>query len=121
MRIHVFSDLWLDCDNRLAAAHWRLHDRANAIASWFALCHLAPEVFERAIEAADFPHWALQTAGRVALEQEFEPKMTPEPFPAWLLLEEPGLAAGLALRRTDDEPSRAFDLVIALLDSSGSR
>ena len=30
---------------RLAEAHWRLHDRANAIESWFALCHLAPEVF----------------------------------------------------------------------------
>ena len=37
MRIHVLSDLWLDCDNRLAESHWRLHDRANAIESWFAL------------------------------------------------------------------------------------
>ena len=64
MRIHVFSDLWLDCDNRLAEAHWRLHDRANAIESWFALCHLAPEVFERVIEAADFP--GLGTTDRMA-------------------------------------------------------
>ena len=55
MRVHVLSDLRLDCDNRLAEAHWRLHDRANTIESWFALCHLAPEVFERAIEAVDFP------------------------------------------------------------------
>ena len=115
MRTHVLSDLWLDCDNRLAEAHWRLHDRANAIESWFALCHLAPEVFERVIEAADFPDWALRTAWRVALEQEFEPEMTPEWFPAWMLLEEPELAGVLAPRHTDDEPSRAFDLVIALL------
>ena len=55
MRVHVLSDLRLDCDNRLAETHRRLHDRANAMESWFALCHLAPEVFERAIEAVDFP------------------------------------------------------------------
>ena len=100
---------------RLAEAHWRLHDRANAIESWFALCHLAPEVFERVIEAAAFPDWALQAAWRVALEQDFEPEMTPEWFPAWVLLEEPGLAAALAPRRTDDDPSRAFDVTMSLL------
>ena len=100
---------------RLAEAHWRLHDRANAIESWFALCHLAPEVFERGIEAADFPDWALRTAWCVALEQDFEPEMTPVWFPAWMLLEEPGLAAALAPRRTDDDPSRAFDATMSLL------
>ena len=42
--------------------------------------------------------------------------MTPAWFPAWMLLEEPGLAGVLAPRHTDDEPSRAFDLVIGLLD-----
>ena len=41
--------------------------------------------------------------------------MTPEWFPAWMLIEEPGLAAGLAPRRRDDGPSRAFDTVMALL------
>ena len=44
-----------------------------------------------------------------------EHEMTPAWFPAWMLLEEPGLAGVLAPRDTDDEPSRAFDLVIALL------
>ena len=100
---------------RLAEARWRLHDRANAIESWFALCHLAPEVFERVIEAADFPDWALRTAWRVALEQDFEPEMTREWFPAWVLLEEPGLPAALAPRRTDDDPSLAFDATMSLL------
>ena len=100
---------------RLAEAHWRLPDRANAIESWFALCHLAPEVFERVIEAADFPDWALRSAWRVALEQDFEPEMTAEWFPAWMLLEEPGLAAALAPCRTDDDPSRAFDATMSLL------
>ena len=59
------------------------------------------------IEAADFPDWALRSAWRVALEQDFEPEMTAEWFPAWMLLEEPGLAAALAPCRTDGDPSRA--------------
>ena len=100
---------------RLAEAHWRLRDRVEAIESWFALCHLAPESFERLIEAADFPDWALRSAWRVALEQDLEHAMTPEWFPAWMLIEEPGLASGLARRHRDDAPSLAFDTVMALL------
>ena len=41
--------------------------------------------------------------------------MTPAWFLVWMPREQPGLAGVLALRHTDDEPSRAFDLVIALL------
>ena len=100
---------------RLAEACWRLRERVEAIESWFALCHLAPEAFERLLEAADFPDWALRSAWRVALEQDPECAMTPEWFPAWMLIEEPGLAAGLAPRHRDDAPSRAFDAVMALL------
>lgn len=104
---------------RLAEAHWRLRDRAKAIESWFALCRLAPEAFEQLIEASDFPDWSLQSAWRVAQEQALEHEMTPAWFPAWMLLEEPGLAGVLTPRHTDDEPSRAFDLVIALLAHPG--
>ena len=100
---------------RLAEAEWRLRNRAQAVESWFALCRLAPEEFERLIEAPDFPDWALRTAWREALEQDPEPEMTPAWFPAWMLLEEPGLAGVLEFRHSDDDPSRAFDLVIALL------
>ena len=100
---------------RLAEAEWRLRNRARAVESWFALCRLAPEAFERLIEAPDFPDWALRTGWREALEQDAEPEMTPAWFPAWMLLEEPGLAGVLESRHSDDDPSRAFDLVIALL------
>ena len=100
---------------RLAEAHWRLRDRVEAIGSWFALCRLAPEEFARLIEASDFSDWALRTAWRVAREEDLEPEMTPAWFPAWMLLEEPGLAGVLAPRRTGDDPSRAFDTVMALL------
>ena len=47
--------------------------------------------------------------------EEYEPEMTPEWFPAWVLLEEPGLTAALAPRRADDDPSRAFDATMSLL------
>ena len=103
---------------RLAEAHWRLRERARAIETWFALCHLAPGEFERMVEASDFPDWSVQHAWRVAQEQAPEHEMTPAWFPAWMLLEEPGLAGVLDPRHGDDEPSRAFDLVIALLSHS---
>ena len=100
---------------RLAEAQWRLRDRARAIESWFALCRLAPDEFERLIEAPDFPDWALRTAWRVAAESGIEGEMAPAWFPAWMLIEEPGLAGVLAPRRTGDDPSRAFDGVMELL------
>ena len=100
---------------RLAEAEWRLRNRAGAVESWFALCRFAPEEFERLVEASDFPDWALRTAWRLALDQDLEPEMTPAWFPAWMLLEEPGLAGVLEPCRGDDDPSRAFDTVIALL------
>ena len=100
---------------RLAEAQWRLRDRARAIESWFALCRLAPDEFERLIEAPDFPDWALRTAWRVAAESGVEGEMTPAWFPAWMLIEEPGLAGVLAPRHAGDDPSRAFDAVMDLL------
>ena len=100
---------------RLAEAQWRLRDRTRAIESWFALCRLAPDEFERLIEAPDFPDWALRTAWRLAGESGIEAEMTPAWFPAWMLIEEPGLAGVLPPRRAGDGPSRAFDAVMELL------
>ena len=74
-----------------------------------------PEAFEQLIEASDFPDWSLHSAWRVAQEQAVEHDLTPAWFPAWMLLEEPGLADVLATCPAGDEPSRAFHLVIALL------
>ena len=100
---------------RLAEAEWRLRNRLRAIDLWFALCWSAPDEFERIVQAPDFPDWPLHNAWRAALEQDLEPEMTAAWFPAWMLLEEPGLAGALEPRRTDDGPARAFDAVIALL------
>ena len=76
---------------------------------------LATNRLERLIEAPDFPDWALRTAWRVAAESGIGGEMTPAWFPAWMLIEEPGLAGVLAPRRTGDDPSRAFDAVMELL------
>ena len=95
-----------------------MRERARAIGTWFALCRLAPGEFERMVEASDFPDWSVQIAWRVAQEQALEHEMTPAWFPAWMVLEEPGLAGVLNPRHGDDRPSRAFDLVIALLSHS---
>ena len=46
--------------------------------------------------------------------------MTPAWFPAWMLLEEPGLAGVSAPCRTGDGPSRAFDVGMALLVHPGT-
>ena len=104
---------------RLAEAEWRLRRRAQAIEAWFALCRLAPEEFERLIDAPDFPDWALRTAWRLALDSDLDPEISPVWFPAWMLLEEPGLAGVLEPRRADDDPSRVFDAVLALLAHPG--
>ena len=100
---------------RLAEVEWRLRNRTKAVELWFALCRLAPEEFERLIEASGFPDWALRTAWREVLERDLEPEMTPAWFPVWMLLGEPGLANVLGPRRADDDPSRAFDVVMELL------
>ena len=104
---------------RLAEAHWRRRDRVKAIDSWFTLCRVAPEAFEQLIEASDFPDWSLHRAWRVAQEQAVEHELTPAWLPAWMLLEETGLASVLATCPAGDEPSRAFNLVIALLSHRG--
>ena len=104
---------------RLAEAEWRLRNRTKAVESWFALCRLAPEEFERLVEAPGFPDWALRSAWREALDRDLEPEMTPAWFPTWMLIEEPGLAAVLGPRRADDDPSRAFDVVMELLANPG--
>ena len=104
---------------RLAEAQWWLRNRTKAIEHWFALCRLAPGEFEKRVEAADFPDWAVGRAWRLAREQDLEPEMSPRWFPAWMLLEDAGLARVLAPCRGEDAPDRAFDVMIALLAHPG--
>lgn len=100
---------------RLAEAHGKLGDRAKSLGAWFTLCRIDPEEFERLIERTDFPDPKLQTIWFNALNEDLDPTMSPRWFPAWMLLEEPSAADWLDPLLTDDFPSRAFDLVKALL------
>jgi len=100
---------------RLAEACWRLRDRVGAVGTWFALCCKAPDVFGKLADAPGFPDWTLREAWRTALEQEREPETAARWLPAWMLLEEPGLAGVLEPRLGDDPPSRAFEAARNLL------
>ena len=104
---------------RLAEAEWRLRNRTKAIEHWFALCRCAPGDFERQVEAPGFPDWALARGWRIAREQDLEPEMSPRWFPAWMLLEDPGLARVLAPCGGESDPERAFDVMMALLADTG--
>ena len=118
--------LWMTAPE---AAQWGLRGRPRVsltalselrdlIAAWSA--HpVSPEAFEQLIEASDFPDWSMHSAWRVAQGQAVEHDLTPVWFPAWMLLEETGLASVLGTCSAGDEPSRAFNLVIALLSHRG--
>ena len=102
----------------LAQAEWRLHDRLSAVRRWFEICRVAPQHFKELIESPDFPDLPLRRAWRSADEQDPEPEILVEWFPAWMLLQEPGLARALAPSGDPDGPGRAFDLAMALLTTN---
>ena len=98
----------------LAVAKWRLRDRKAAIECWVELCWRHPNHFQELIEASQFPDGAIRKAWLDAQDADIEPTISPPWFPAWLLLEEPGLAKALAPRDPDGDPERAFNLLLAL-------
>lgn len=100
---------------RLAEAEYRLGDRTRAIEHWFALCWRAPAVLRRLVDDPGFPDADVAAAWNAAQDQDAEPELSPEWFPAWMLLQEPSLAAGVAPRGENDGPRRAFDVVRDLL------
>ena len=102
----------------LAEAEWRLHDRLSAVRRWFEICRVAPRHFKELIESPDFPDLPLRRAWRSADEQDLEPEILVEWFPAWVLLQEPGFARALAPSGDPDGPGRAFDLAMALLTTN---
>ena len=99
---------------RLAEAEWRLRDRRAALGVWFALCWQAPAHFRDCIEAADFPDSALKNAWGLAQNQDFDLPITPPWFPAWMVVEEPGIARGAVPCGGDTDPQRTFDHLLAL-------
>ena len=100
---------------RLAEAEWQLHERPKAIAHWFALCWQAPNEFEALVEAPGFPDLPIKRAWHSMREQDLKPELTPAWFPAWMLIEESGLARVIGIEGGETGPKRAFDILIALM------
>ena len=105
---------------RLAEAEWWLRNRPQAIAHWFALCWQAPGEFKRLVQTPSFPDSAVRKAWHLMRGRDSKLEMSPAWFPAWMLLEEPGLAHALAPDGDEGGPQRAFKLVIALLAEVGA-
>lgn len=104
---------------RLAEAQWRLRQRAAARQQWFALCWRAAEHFEPIIEHSKFPDAAMQNAWQGAKAADVDPPLTVAWLPAWMVLE--GASHAHAPCGGEDEPQRAFDVLLALLAGGSDR
>lgn len=102
---------------RLAEACQHLGQRAEAIGHWSRLCWQHPDHARRLFDAPEFPDLALRKAWDGFQDLDFEPE--PMWLPAWLLLNEPGLAHTLPADLAGDRPGpeRAFRLITALLNN----
>lgn len=97
---------------RLADAECALHERVEAVRLWFALCASAPRHFRELIRSPDFPDAGLAQAWHEAMDaDELDGDLSPEWFPAWMLIREPGLARALPALPGSDGPTRAFNLL----------
>ena len=105
---------------RSAEAQWRLRQRAAARQQWFALCWRAVEQFEAVLEQPKFPDAAMQNAWQAAKAADVDPPLTVAWLPAWMVLE--GAASHAhAPCGGEDEPQRAFDVLLALLAGGSDR
>lgn len=94
-----------------AEAEWRLRNRKAALECWFELCWRAPEHFRELIANPRFPDRALLAGWQEAKASGIEPPLTPEWFPAWMVVVERHHCRSLEPQDGDDGPRRAFDLM----------
>lgn len=99
---------------RLAHAAWRLRHYAEAVGRWFWLCWHAPAYFEECVDASGFPDTRVKNAWEASKDQDLDPPMVTRWFPAWIVIEEPGLARTLTPCGGDSDGERAYDHVLAL-------
>ena len=97
---------------RLAEAEYALQHRVEAVRLWFALCSTAPRHFVELVRRPDFPDTGMAAAWRQAMDaDELAEDLSPEWFPAWMLIREPGLAQVLPPAPGTDGPARTFNLL----------
>jgi hypothetical protein len=103
---------------RLAEACWRLDQRMDAVTRWCRLCWRFPDHASVLFNAPGFPDSALRGAWKRFHDLETEPD--PAWFPAWLLLNEPGLARALPPDLASDiaGPEHGFRILRQLVTDS---
>ena len=106
---------------RLAEAEWRLRDRKAAIELWFALCWQAPDHFEETIGATGFPDASLKKAWQRLQDEDWDASTGAAWLPAWMVLEERGIARTFKPRGGTNDPERAFDLLLQLKTGGSDR
>ena len=104
----------------LAEAEWRLRNRREAVALWFALCWRAPESFAVVVDAPRFPDRAVQKSW-ARLQDEDWPGATAAWLPAWMVLDEPGVGRAVGPTGGTSTPERAFDLLLRLRAGGSDR
>ena len=104
----------------LAEAEWRLRNRREAVALWFALCWQAPDSFARALHAARFPDSGLRKSWGRLQDQDW-PGLNAAWLPAWMVLDEPGIGRSFDPIGGASAPERAFDLLLRLRAGGSDR
>jgi len=99
---------------RMAEAAWRLRHYTEAVGRWFWLCWHAPAHFEECVGAAGFPDARLKNTWEASLDQDLDPPVATRWFPAWAMIEQPGLGRILPPCHGTSEGERAFDHLLAL-------
>lgn len=100
---------------RLADAYSKLGDNIKSMNIWFEMCQKFPEDFERQIGQDNFPDQKLKRIWDHAVGLSLKPAMSPEWFPVWTMLADPGSAKWLSKLPGNTKSSEAFRLVKELL------
>ena len=105
----------------LAEAEWRLRNRREAVALWFALCWVAPDHFAGAVDAARFPDSAVRKCWGRLQDQDWSGPKGAAWLPAWMVLDEPGIGRAFKPTQRMTAPERAFDLLLRLRAGGSDR
>ena len=100
---------------RLASAYSKLGDNIKSMNIWFFMCQKFPEDFEQQINQDSFLDQKLKRIWNHAIGLNLEPNMSPEWFPAWTMLADPGSAKWLETPSDNNKLSESFRLVKELL------
>lgn len=106
---------------QLAEAEWRLRNRREAVALWFALCWVDPDHFATAAHAARFPDSVVRKSWWRLQDQGWPGPQAAAWLPAWMVLDEPGIGRAFKPTQGMSAPERAFDLLLRLKAGGSDR